>query len=1061
MNKKINSKLKSKFFGYNLYSSSFSPNAKQSIVSKKIKPPKKKLNYSSSLSPMKKKNNSIEKDITEEMHEHSFNSNSPNISISTKNDKDNLLSLVFFPENQNNSKNLTKNNSSININENIKVMVRIRPPIPREMEFGIPFRSICEVSSDRTMLTILEYMGASRDELERQHELIHNPSIFQHHRFTFDYVFDQDTTQLELYLKAAKPTVLSLMEGYNSTIFAYGQTGTGKTYTMEGFTFNPLDEKRGMVPRVIEEIFKYIQNIEKGDKNSINENDNYVIRASYLQIYNEYINDLLIPERKNLNIREDKKKGIFVDNLSEWLVRNTDDIYALLERGSENRATSSTTMNEISSRSHAIFIITLEQTILMKDNNLDCKNYSTKISKLNLVDLAGSERTRITGAKGKQLEESKRINKSLSALGNVINALTELKGALHIPYRDSKLTRLLEDSLGGNCKTTMITMISPCQDFISETLSSLCFSRRAKKIKNKPKINEEINHKALISQYEIQLNNLRNELKKKNEILEKNPFMKQVEQLTEDKENILKQLEETSQMFYKEREENKKLENKIDIMNKNNNIKIEKTPQFISAIEEKQKSLLKEFDNKLKEFQRNNNISESNNEEIERYKQLILKQREMMSSLTKKINERDENILQLQEDNEVYEKVNEQLDNYIFLLNQNFKNLIEYCQQKIKKDDINLENYLNIYKKINNDISQHKDEAINNINKGTNNNKNINTKKYLPYNNKNNLNNNKNINASFNSSSISIFNNINNINISNDTPSILLTADEKIKELKGIIKEKEDEINILKLVSQKVLSNSCESEDGKININQIKKSLENGFELHTKIRELEEQKQILKNENAILNDKLLEYQNNMSRIQNILEDIKLNNINNSNIVPSKNESLEKIVNNLNIGQAMEDINKIINLTLYNNLENINLRNKLNIFSNDTYISDELLTKNNKNNSMDKDINIKEEKYIPKNLYYLKDNKISRNYFNPKIQQIISYNDKNNKLSKEFNVNNSFFLNNNNDINAGKSIKDDNITKIPKYLNNKDKNINKKKDKNGEKNFFNKFINIDK
>ena len=1061
MNKKNNSKLKSKFFGYNLYSSSFSPNAKQSIVSKKIKPPKKKLNYSSSLSPMKKKNNSKEKDITEEMHEHSFNSNSPNISISTKNDKDNLLSLVFFPENQNNSKNLTKNNSSININENIKVMVRIRPPIPREMEFGIPFRSICEVSSDRTMLTILEYMGASRDELERQHELIHNPSIFQHHRFTFDYVFDQDTTQLELYLKAAKPTVLSLMEGYNSTIFAYGQTGTGKTYTMEGFTFNPLDEKRGMVPRVIEEIFKYIQNIEKGDKNSINENDNYVIRASYLQIYNEYINDLLIPERKNLNIREDKKKGIFVDNLSEWLVRNTDDIYALLERGSENRATSSTTMNEISSRSHAIFIITLEQTILMKDNNLDCKNYSTKISKLNLVDLAGSERTRITGAKGKQLEESKRINKSLSALGNVINALTELKGALHIPYRDSKLTRLLEDSLGGNCKTTMITMISPCQDFISETLSSLCFSRRAKKIKNKPKINEEINHKALISQYEIQLNNLRNELKKKNEILEKNPFMKQVEQLTEDKENILKQLEETSQMFYKEREENKKLENKIDIMNKNNNIKIEKTPQFISAIEEKQKSLLKEFDNKLKEFQRNNNISESNNEEIERYKQLILKQREMMSSLTKKINERDENILQLQEDNEVYEKVNEQLDNYIFLLNQNFKNLIEYCQQKIKKDDINLENYLNVYKKINNDISQHKDEAINNINKGTNNNKNINTKKYLPYNNKNNLNNNKNINASFNSSSISIFNNINNINISNDTPSILLTADEKIKELKGIIKEKEDEINILKLVSQKVLSNSCESEDGKININQIKKSLENGFELHTKIRELEEQKQILKNENAILNDKLLEYQNNMSRIQNILEDIKLNNINNSNIVPSKNESLEKIVNNLNIGQAMEDINKIINLTLYNNLENINLRNKLNIFSNDTYISDELLTKNNKNNSMDKDINIKEEKYIPKNLYYLKDNKISRNYFNPKIQQIISYNDKNNKLSKEFNVNNSFFLNNNNDINAGKSIKDDNITKISKYLNNKDKNINKKKDKNGEKNFFNKFINIDK
>ena len=199
----------------------------------------------------------------------------------------------------------------------------------------------------------------------------------------------------------------------------------------------------------------------------------------------------------------------------------------------------------------------------------------------------------------------------------------------------------------------------------------------------------------------------------------------------------------------------------------------------------------------------------------------------------------------------------------------------------------------------------------------------------------------------------------------------------------------------------------------------------------------------------------------MSKIQSILEDIKLNNINNTNIVPSKNESLEKIVNNLSIGQAMEDINKIINLTLNNNLENINLSNKLNIFSNDTYISDELLIKNNKNYSMDKDININEEKYIPKNLYNLKDSKISRNYFNPKIQQIISYNDKNNKLSKEFNVNNTFFLNNNNVINTGKSIKNDNITKIPKYLKSKDKNTNKKKDKNGEKNFYNKFINIDK
>ena len=140
---------------------------------------------------------------------------------------------------------------------------------------------------------------------------------------------------------------------------------------MEGFTFNPFDEKRGLVPRVIEKIFKYIPNSQK-DNFNINDNENkgnYIVKASYLQIYNEFINDLLIPERKNLNIREDKKKGIYIDNLSEWIVRNSDDIYTLLEKGSENRATSSTAMNEISSRSHAIFIITVEQMTSNSDNN--------------------------------------------------------------------------------------------------------------------------------------------------------------------------------------------------------------------------------------------------------------------------------------------------------------------------------------------------------------------------------------------------------------------------------------------------------------------------------------------------------------------------------------------------------------------------------------------------------------------------------------------------------------------------------------------------------------------
>ena len=300
-----------------------------------------------------------------------------------------------------------------------------------------------------------------------------------------------------------------------------------------------------------------------------------------------------------------------------------------------------------------------------------------------------------------------------------------------------------------------------------------------------------------------------------------------------------------------------------------------------------------------------------------------------------------------------------------------------------------------------------------------------------------------NNNVSFNSSSVSIFN---NININSDTPVILLTADEKIKELKGIIKEKENEINILKLVSQKFLSSSCKSEEGTINLREIKKSLQNGFELHTKIRELEEEKQNLKNENDTLNDKLLEYQNDIFKIQNVLEDIKLNNLNNTNYIPSKNESLEKIVDNLNIGQAVDDINKIINKLITNNMDNLNSRNNI---INNSYISEEILIKGNKNNSMDKDII--DDKDIIKSLSNIKDIKSTKNGFNPKIEQIINFNDKNNSNNEQFNINNTFSLNNN----VGRIIKDDNLAKIANSLGNK------KHKKEGNQKFLNKFINVDK
>jgi hypothetical protein len=318
------------------------------------------------------------------------------------------------------------------------------------------------VTNDNKTCNLAEYLGAELYERERQKDWVENPGLFQLHRFTFDYVFDTESSQQEVYEQTAKPAVFSILEGYNSTIFAYGQTGTGKTYTMEGFTYNNTDPQRGIIPRSIEEIFNYIEMYSSSDTK-------FMVRASYLQIYNESISDLLKPEKISLQIREDKKKGVFVESLSEWAVRSPSDIYTLLQRGASVRATACTKMNDVSSRSHAVFVITVEQ-MTIHDNNGE-QSTQIKVGKLNLVDLAGSERIRVTGATGKQLEESKKINKSLSALGNVIYALTDNKGRSHIPYRDSKLTRLLEDSLGGNCKTTMMAMISPAHDSFNESVS--------------------------------------------------------------------------------------------------------------------------------------------------------------------------------------------------------------------------------------------------------------------------------------------------------------------------------------------------------------------------------------------------------------------------------------------------------------------------------------------------------------------------------------------------------------------------------------------------------------
>lgn len=594
---------------------------------------------------------------------------------------------------------MLKNTIPLSQYDNLRVAIRVRPPLPRETEDGIPFRSIAIVSQDHKSISLAEYLGAELDEIERQREWEEKPQLFQLHRFTFDSVFDLDSTQLDVYTQTAKPAVQSVLEGYNSTIFAYGQTGTGKTYTMEGFTYNNKDPERGIIQRTIEDIFYFIESTS-------NENTKFIIRASYLQIYNENISDLLKPEKKNLQIREDKKKGIYVDCLSEWAVLSPIDLYALLKRGASFRATASTYMNDVSSRSHAVFVITVEQ---MTTEVINGETHTQiKVGKLNLVDLAGSERIRITGATGQQLEESKKINKSLSCLGNVINALTDQKGRIHIPYRDSKLTRLLEDSLGGNCKTTMIAMISPAHESFSESLSSLHFAQRAKKIKNRPIINEDVNNRALIRQYEIELRNLRNELEQKNRMIQSNELIMQLqeekEQAEQDRNEAIRELEKASRNYLLEREEKMNLEKKIKMMNSQmitGGHKIEETPQFQHAL----KSQLKEYEVKLQEIEKERQQIEEDKAETEKYKGLLFKQRDIMNALANKLNERDEIIAQLQEELDACDKQDE--------INESLTKRVNQLEALLIKNKIPLPPYI----KKNNIYTSNSISSSNNYNK--------------------------------------------------------------------------------------------------------------------------------------------------------------------------------------------------------------------------------------------------------------------------------------------------------------------------------------------------------
>lgn len=316
--------------------------------------------------------------------------------------------------------------------------------------------------------------------------------------FTFDSVYGWDSKQSDIYDDAVRPLVDSVLQGFNGTIFAYGQTGTGKTHTMIGVSNDP--EMRGVIPNSFQHIFTQI---------SRTQNQKYLVRSSYLEIYQEEIRDLLCKDNnRKLELKENADFGVHVKDLSSVVTKNAAEIEHLMNLGNQSRSMGFTNMNERSSRSHAIFLVTVECSEVGPDGE-----DHIRVGKLNMVDLAGSERQSKTGAKGKRLKEAAKINLSLSALGNVISALVDGKST-HIPYRDSKLTRLLQDSLGGNARTVMIATVGPSHKNFEESLATLRYANRAKNIKNKPRINEDPKD-ALLREFQEEIARLKAQLQER------------------------------------------------------------------------------------------------------------------------------------------------------------------------------------------------------------------------------------------------------------------------------------------------------------------------------------------------------------------------------------------------------------------------------------------------------------------------------------------------------------------------------------------------------------------
>ena len=532
--------------------------------------------------------------------------------------------------------------------ESVKVVVRCRPLGGKEMEE----QRECIVNVDMNNCSI---------------EVDNPQNIKEKKTFTFDHTYDWRATQELIFNQTALPILESIMEGYNGTIFAYGQTGTGKTYTMEG---NDNETDKGIIPRSIDWIFNNIKNYPA---------QQFLVRVSFVEIYNEEVRDLLSKvKRQKLNVRE-KDKVFYVENVTIIQSENSKMTLDIMKAGRVNRATGATKMNPGSSRSHSIFSITVESS-----TTDEAGEAHYKVGKLNLVDLAGSERQSKTESTGERFIEATKINLSLTCLGSVINKLVSGKQQ-YIPYRDSKLTMLLQDSLGGNTKTVMIANVGPADYNYDETLNTLWYASRAKKIKNKPRINEDPKD-ALLRQYQEEIELMKKKLLQmgkgdlvmqisgstgggKNIINEE----KQIQKALEDMENERKQFREQSEAAInqikeqknKSEEEKKKLIEEIKKKNEENNIKKKEGEELLAKYRNIKSKMIKGDDTQKKvkeqeiEIKRQREELEIKKREEQRLKEIQEEKEKNTIDLKKKYDTKKQNIDDL---NDKIGKVQAQLE---------------------------------------------------------------------------------------------------------------------------------------------------------------------------------------------------------------------------------------------------------------------------------------------------------------------------------------------------------------------------------------------------------------